>query len=209
MNAGGCSNRKKKLLSLARDGDNDALGALLDAYRNYLTLLARLQVDRRLQGKLDPSDLVQDTFLEAHRVFEKFRGKSEAELLQWLRQILVFQLARAARQYLGSKRRDVRLERDLAEDLSQSSERIQAVALSQTTPSQKAVRHEQSVQLADVLSRLPADYREVIVLRHLEELSFPEVARRMGRTEGSVKKTWARALASVRRALGETSHEKS
>lgn len=199
----------QRLLSMARRGQNDALGRLLEAYRNYLTLLARLQVDRRLRAKVDPSDLVQEAFLEAHRVFDQFRGSSEEELLQWLRQILVYRIARAARHFLGTQRRDVRLEQQLSEDLDQSSQRLQAVAVSQSTPSQKAARHEQSVILADVLSQLPGDYREVIIFRHLEELSFPDVASRMGRSEDSVKKLWARALAALRRSLGGTLDDRS
>jgi RNA polymerase sigma-70 factor (ECF subfamily) len=77
-----------ELLGQARAGDGPALGRLLELYRNYLAVLARLQVGRRLQGKVDDSDLIQETFLEAHRHFAKFRGKGEAELACWLRQIL-------------------------------------------------------------------------------------------------------------------------
>jgi len=191
----------ENLLRLARDGNNEAAGTLLEAYRNYLTLLVRLQTDRRLQGKMSPSDLVQETFLEAHRVLEQFRGTSEAELLQWLRRILVFQLSRAVRRYLGTQRRDVRLEQELVEDVDRSSQMVQAIAGSRSNPSRKAARREQAVLLADVLSQLRSDYREVIILRHLEELTFPQIAQRMGRPEDSVKKAWARALAAVRRAL--------
>jgi RNA polymerase sigma-70 factor (ECF subfamily) len=81
------------LLLLARAGQASALGQLLELYRNYLTLLARLQIGRRLQGKADSADLVQETFLEATEHFEQFRGTSEAELTAWLRQILVSRLA--------------------------------------------------------------------------------------------------------------------
>src|SRR5918999_6459314 len=73
------------LLRRARAGDDVALGALLERYRPYLALLARLQIDRRLRGKADPADLVQETFLEAHRGFPRFRGETEAELAAWLR----------------------------------------------------------------------------------------------------------------------------
>ncbi len=196
-----------QLLQLARAGQNDALGRLLEAYRQYLTLLARLQIDQLLQGKVDPSDLVQETFMEAHRGFKRFRGSSQAELLQWLRQILVFRLAKSVRHYCGTQRRDVRLERRLEGDLDRSSQRVRQLAASASSPSQKAVRHEQSVLLADALGQLPADSREVIILRHFEELTFPEVARRMGRSEDAIKKTWARALASIRHSIGATADE--
>ena len=84
------------LLRQARAGSAAALGQLLDLYRNYLELLARLQIGRRLQGKVDAADLVQETFLKAHRDFAQFRGKSEGEWVGWLRQILAMNLAQSA-----------------------------------------------------------------------------------------------------------------
>src|SRR5204862_8309955 len=93
----------EELLSAARTGDGLALGRLLEGYRRYLTLLARLEIDRRLQGKLDPSDLVQETFLEAHRDFAQVRGSGKAEFLAWLRQVLVRNLANQVRRYLGTR----------------------------------------------------------------------------------------------------------
>src|ERR1700676_4562408 len=111
-----------ELLERARSGDTEARGRLLEAYRSYLTLLARVQLGRRLQGKVDPSDLVQEAFLEAHRDFRQFRGQTEAELLAWLRRVLATGLADQVRRYRGTRRRDLRLERQLAADLDQSSE---------------------------------------------------------------------------------------
>jgi RNA polymerase sigma-70 factor (ECF subfamily) len=193
------------LLSAARTGNGPALGRLLEGYRRYLTLLARLEIDRRLQGKLDPSDLVQETFLEAHRDFAQFRGSGEAELLAWLRQVLVRNLANQVRRYLGTRGRDVRLERELAAQVDRSSQALdRALAAPHSSPSKQADRREQAVLLAEALGRLPEDYREVIVLRHLQERTFPEVAARMGRSVESVKKLWARALARLRGTLGET-----
>jgi RNA polymerase sigma-70 factor, ECF subfamily len=193
----------EQLLHLARNGSTAALGRLLERYRNYLALLARLQIGKRLQGKLDPSDLVQETFLEAHRDFAQFRGGSEAEFVNWLRQILAMNLANLVRHYYGTQRRDVRLERELAVDLDQSSRVLdRGLVAAGSTPSQQAARREQAVLLADALGRLPQDYREVIILRHLEGLTFPEVAHRLGRTLDSVEKLWARGLARLRRSLG-------
>src|SRR5215475_9250234 len=114
----------EQLLCLARMEDSRALGRLLELYRNYLALLARLQVGRRLQGKVDESDLVQETFLEAHRHFGRFRGTTEAELMSWLRQILAGVVANLIRRYYGTQRRDVRLERELAGDLARSSQAL-------------------------------------------------------------------------------------
>ena len=195
----------ERLLRLARAEDGAALGQLLEVYRGYLALLARLQIGRRLQGKVDAADLVQDTFLEAHRHFAQFRGTTEAELVEWLRQILVGLLANLVRRYFGTQRRDVRLEREMADQMAESSRVLdRSLVAAFSTPSQRAARREQAVLLADALGRLSPDYRVVIILHHLEELTFPEVARRMGRSVEAVKKLWSRALARLRRAVGET-----
>jgi RNA polymerase sigma-70 factor (ECF subfamily) len=193
----------EELLARAQAGDDGILGRLLERYRAYLTLLARLQIGRRLQGKVDCADLVQDTFLEAARHFARFRGQTETELAAWLRQILAGCLAHLVRRYCGTQARDVRLERVLEDELDQSSRAIdRGLIAEQSTPSQRASRREQAVLLANALDRLPPDYREVIILRHLEGLTFPEVAQRMGRTLNSVEKLWVRALPRLRRALG-------
>jgi RNA polymerase sigma-70 factor (ECF subfamily) len=193
----------QQLLRLASSGDGAALGALLGLYGDYLKLLARLGINRRLRGKVDASDLVQETFLEAHRDFAQFRGTTEAEFLGWLRRILATNLANVVRRYLGTKGRDVRLERELEIELDESMRTLHpALVAAQSSPSRQAVRREEAVLLADALGRLPPDYREVLILRHLEGLPFAEVAGRMGRTEDSVKNLWARALARLRRTLG-------
>lgn len=194
------------LLRSARAGDGAAKGRLLELYRNYLALLARLQIGRRLRGKVDDSDLVQETFLKAHRDFAEFRGDTEGEFVAWLRRILAWTVANHVRHYLGTKRRDVRLERALAGELDESSQALGGeLAAAHSSPSERAVRREQSVLLADALARLPADYREVIVLRHLEGLSFPDAVGRMGRSTEAVKKLWARAVAELRQSLGRAS----
>jgi RNA polymerase sigma-70 factor (ECF subfamily) len=204
MNAGDRPD-PEQLLRLAQGGDAGARGQLLEMYRHYLTLLARVQIGRRLQGKVDASDVVQEAFLKAHRDFGQFRGGSEGEWVSWLRQILALNLAQLVRHYCGTQRRDVRLERQLAAELDQSSRVLdRGLAAPQSSPSEQAARREQAVLLANALGRLPADYREVIILSHLERLPFPEVARRMGRTVDSVKHLWARALDRLRRLLGAT-----
>lgn len=191
----------EQLIRLARHGAPEVLGRLLDAFRSYLKLLARLQIDRRLQGKIDASDLVQETFMEANRTFAGFRGSTEAELQQWLRRILATKMAKVVRHFYGTQRRDLRLERQLNEELDRSSAVATALALAQSSPSERAARREQAVVLANALERLPADYRRVIDLRQLEELTFPEVASRMGRSVGGVQQLWIRALTALRRLL--------
>jgi RNA polymerase sigma-70 factor (ECF subfamily) len=179
----------------------------LEQFRNYLLLLGRLQIGKRLQGKADATDLVQETFLEASRHFPRFRGSSEQELASWLRQILAKNLAHLVRRYYGTQRRDVRLERELALDLDQSSAVLdRGLIAPDSSPSERASRREQALVLADVLGELPEDYREVIIQRQLEGLSFPEVARRMDRSLDSVKKLWMRALDRLRQLM-EVSRE--
>jgi RNA polymerase sigma-70 factor (ECF subfamily) len=193
----------ERLIRLARAKNKHALGQLLELYRNYLQLAARLQISRRLQSKVDAADLVQDTFLKAHRHFDQFRGNTEAELVAWLRQILAMNLANLVRHYFGTQGRDVRLEQELADDLARSSQQwSMGLAGEESSPSQRAARREEAVILADALEKLPADYGEVIVLRHLEGLPFAEVARRMGRSVDSVEKLWVRGLVQLRRLLG-------
>jgi RNA polymerase sigma-70 factor (ECF subfamily) len=196
-----------ELLQQARTGDNPTLGRLLELHRAYLLVLARVQIGRRLQGKVDASDLVQEAFLGATRDFEQFRGSTEGEFRGWLRQILASLLANLVRHYQGTQRRDVRLERQLAVKLEQSSQALdRGLAAKQSSPSQQAMRREQATQLAEALARLPDEWRDLLILRHLEGLSFPEVAQRLGRTVDSVKKQWPRALAGLRRLLaGEAS----
>jgi RNA polymerase sigma-70 factor (ECF subfamily) len=193
----------EQLLRKAQAGDDATLGRLLELYRRYLALLARVQIGQRLQGKVDASDLVQETFLEAHQNFGRFRGTSEAELVRWLRQILAANPAELCRRYLGTRGRDVRLERDIEDACDRSSVLLGHVLVAPgSSPSQQAARREQAVLLADALAELPDDYREVLVLRHLEGLTFPEVARRMGRSLDSVEKLWMRGLARLRQVMG-------
>jgi RNA polymerase sigma-70 factor (ECF subfamily) len=190
------------LLAQARAGEPQALGRLLERYRGYLAILARVQIGRRLQRKVEAADLVQETFLEAHRAFPRFRGRSEAELVHWLRQILAARVAMLVRHYFGTQRRNAELERELADELDQSSRLLGgAFVASGTSPSQGAARREQADILAVALAQLPEDYRKVIRLRHLEGLTFPDVARQMGRSVDAVEKLWARALVQLRRLL--------
>jgi RNA polymerase sigma-70 factor (ECF subfamily) len=193
-----------ELLAAARAGDGPALGQLLELYRNYLRLLARLQIGQRLRGKGDPSDLVQEAFLAAARTFPQFRGTTEAELVEWLRQILASKLLDLVRRYLRTDRRDVRLERQLAADLDNSSRALGAALVApESSPSERAVRRERAVLLADAIKSLPPDYSEVIILRHLEGLALVDVAARMGRSVESIKKLWVRGIARLRESLAD------
>jgi RNA polymerase sigma-70 factor (ECF subfamily) len=193
----------ENLIRRARDGDQEALGRLLELYRNYLRLLASTQAGRGLKLRLDPSDLVQETFLEAHRDFHAFAGSSERELVTWLRRILVRNLADQARHH-GAGRRDWRRQESLEAQLGRSSMAVHNVlAAGISSPSVRAMRRERAVLLADALASLPDDYREVIVLRNLLGLKFDEVAEKMGRSSMAVRLLWTRALEKLRHAFQE------
>ena len=188
--------------SLIRDARRSRPGALeqlLEAYRNYLRLLARTGMDATLQGKADPSDLVQETLQKAHQHFDQFRGRTEGALIAWLRQILANNLADLARRYHVAGARQVGREQSLEEALLASSAALDRLLAGQgASPSESAERRELAVVLADALAELRGDQREVVVLRSLDERSWDEVARRMGRSVGAVRMLWARALKRLR-----------
>lgn len=194
----------EQLIDEARAGDAATLGRLLASYQNYLRLLARLEIGRRLQGKVDASDIVQETFLEAHRQFPAFQGHAEAQWTKWLRVILAGTLANVVRRYVGTQARDIRLEQDLAANLDQSTCALgQMLVDRHSSPSQQAMRGEQTLIVAEAMSRLPPDYQTVLVLRHLEGLTFPQVAERMERSVDSVEKLWLRGLTRLKKEFGE------
>ena len=194
-----------ELLANLRGGDAAARARVLARYQAWLHVLAAAQIGGRYRGKFDASDIVQQTLLEACRDLPQFRGGTEAELLAWLRQVLAHVLGHEFRRYAGTQQRDVAREVSLEQSLAQSSQRLgDMLAASDSSPSQQAVRHEQEVMLAEVLARLPDDYREVLILRNLEGLSHEEVAQRMGRGVGAVRMLWVRALARVRKEASKT-----
>lgn len=196
----------ERLIAEARAGDGAILGQLLASYQNYLRLLAKIEIGKRLQGKVDASDVVQETFLEAHRHFPNFQGHAGGQFSQWLRAILAATLANTVRRYLGTKARDLRMERDLATDLDQSTCALGQILVDpHSSPSQQVMRGEQSLMVAEAMSRLPDDYQTVLVLRHLEGMTFPQVAERMGRSVDSVEKLWLRGLTRLKREFSEVS----
>jgi RNA polymerase sigma-70 factor (ECF subfamily) len=194
------------LISGARQGDKSSIGVLLQQYRNYLMVLASTQLENRLQPRVSPSDVVQETMLRAHKNFGQFRGTTEAELLAWLRQILVNNLAKFVEQHVLAARRDVRREvsiERLGAALEQSTVQLAALLPADSkSPSMAVQQREEAVQLADRLAQLPTDYREVLVLRNLQGLPFEEVAQRMERSVGATRMLWLRAIEKLRTVYG-------
>jgi RNA polymerase sigma-70 factor (ECF subfamily) len=175
----------------------------LERFRAYLRLLARLHLDPLVRGKLDPSDVVQQTLLQAHRALDQFRGQSDAELAAWLRKILARNLARAVRDFARA-RRDLAREQSLEAALQESSVRLQAwLAAEQSSPSQQAERNEQALLLAEALERLPEAQREALVLQHWQGWSLARIGEQMGRSPEAVAGLIKRGLKQLRHLLRE------
>lgn len=190
------------LLRRARGGDTESLGAILQWYVNYLTILATTQLDHRLRRRVNPSDLVQETLLAAHRDFADFRGSSQPELLGWLRRILINTLHRAFATHVKAGKRDIRREVSIdriTDRMEESACNLASILPARAAPPSGPMRaRERAVELADQLNSLPDDYRDVIVYRVLQGLSFDEIAKRMGRSCGAVRMLWLRALSQFR-----------
>lgn len=181
--------------------DADGPGRPLEGYREYLRLLARLQLDPRLRGKLDPSDLVQQTLLKAHERRHQFRGTTDAERAAWLRAILARQLADALRQH---GRRPVDRARSLEQALEASSARLDDwLAAEDDSPSVAMMRHERLLAMVEAMASLPDDQRTALELRHLQGLSVPEVCEAMGKSLPAVAGLLHRGLKALRERLKE------
>ena len=197
-----------ELILRCRQGDQAAREELFQRYRHYLHLLARAQMGRHLRGKCDPSDLVQQTLLEAHRDFGEFQGQREPELLAWLRKILAHNLFNEARRFAAQQRdasREVSLDQWQAGLEHSSAVLSRCFAADTPPPSQIAAQREAAVRLADVISRLPEDYQTVLLLRVFEGLPAEEVAQRMNRTAGAVRMLQLRALTALREEFANES----
>lgn len=181
--------------------DRPSLTKPLEHFREYLRLLARLQIDPRLRAKLDPSDLVQETLLKAHEKRDQFRGQSDAELAGWLRQILANQLAEALRRF-RRQQRDVDLEKSLEAAIEESSARIQRwLSLDQVGPGQQALRNEQLLQLGEALAELPDDQRAAVEMRHLQGYAVARISEEMARTIPAVTGLLRRGMKKLRELM--------
>jgi RNA polymerase sigma-70 factor, ECF subfamily len=173
----------------------------LERFRELLSLLSRLRLYRRLRGKLDPSDIVQQTLLRAHQSLDQFRGQGDAELAAWLRQILAATMVDEVRRYARGKR-DIGAERLLLASLDESSACLEAwLASDQTSPSQQALKHEELRLLADALAAMSDDQRQAVELHHLKGQSLAEVGRQMGRSKAAVAGLLRRGLKELRNRL--------
>lgn len=192
------------LLERARQGDATGREHLFEACRNLLHHLARAQIETILRAKIDASDIVQETMLEAYRDFSNFQGQTEAEWLAWLRRILQRNAADFVRHYGVANKRNARREvafRQPGDDSMAGGPPEPAGA--DPTPSEIAICRDQELRMAEALTRLPADYREVIMLRNLQRRPFDEVASRMSRSRPAVQMLWMRAIKRLQELLEE------
>jgi RNA polymerase sigma-70 factor (ECF subfamily) len=187
-------------LAAARGGSADALGRVLDLYRPYLLQVANGELDPQLHAKLGPSDIVQETFLEAQRVFERFRGDSAEELRAWLRAILLNKVGTHTRHYRATAKRQLGKEIGLGPAGDRQADLTDMVP----TPSSLAVQKERVLALAQAVQRLPENYRQIVSWRQAENLSFEEMASRLGRSVEAVRKLWWRAIQKLQQELGDS-----
>ena len=191
-----------ELIDRAREGDTADVQRLFHQCRNYVAVIAQAQMESWMRAKVDASDIVQETLLEAHRDFRRFKGSTEAEWLAWLRQIVSHNAADVVRRYRGTQKRQQRKELPIRPIDDESFPRGAPEPVDPAaSPSQLVMGHERQLQVVDALCGLSEDHREVIMLRNLERLPFDEVARRMGRSRPAVQMLWMRAVKKLQRLL--------
>lgn len=188
-----------ELLKLARAGDQDAWGTLLEQYRAYLRFIAQRRMDPRLRARVDASDVVQQTFLEAARDLNAFRGEAEEEFVVWLRRILEHNVSEEVQKHLAAQKRTARREQSLDDSRPRGFPLRGQLASEQSTPSQRLMRGERAVQLARAVDSLPTDQCEAVRLRHFEGLSLKQLAEHFGRSETAVAGLLKRGLRGIRK----------
>ena len=173
----------------------------LEDHREYLRLLAQLQIDPLLKGKIDLSGVVQQTMLEAYRALPQYEVENADHMAAWLRRILANNLADEIRK-LKTGKRDVTRERSLEAALEQSSNRLEAwLAADQSSPSGRVVRKEQALRLSQAMAQLSEAQREALVLRHFHDWSLAQIAEYLRRSHAAVAGLLKRGLQQLRNQL--------
>jgi RNA polymerase sigma-70 factor (ECF subfamily) len=191
----------EQLIESARAGSGDALGQLFELWRPYLLLAAQGELEADLQAKVGASDIVQETFLKAHRDFPRFRGRTQDELLAWLQSILVNSAANVSRRYLDTEMRA--LAREIPLEPTQETERVCGeLAAVQPTPDSEIRAREQAEKVSEAVRRLPEQYQLLLRLRNEEQRTFVDIGRLLDRSPESARKLWFRAVDRLRLELG-------
>ncbi len=188
-------------MRFVRSGHQEALGGLFQTCRSYLLLVANNELPDKVRGKVGASDLVQETFLQAQEIFDRFHGNTQSELRAWLAAILENKLAQVKRQYLGTAMRDVG--REVPFNAGSSGPAVAgAVDPGAEPPSAIYAAIEEAEKFDAAMKRMPADYQTAIELRNLEKKSFAELGIALGRSADAARKLWLRAFARLQKELG-------
>src|SRR5580658_6893258 len=193
-----------RLLEQARAGDEQALNELFARHRTRLRRMVDLRLDRRLQARIDASDVIQDAYVEVARRLDEYLSESSYPLFLWLRLIVGERLLKLHRHHLGTQMRDAGMEVSIYRGAlpEASSAALAALLLGKhTSPTQAAVRAERMIRLQEALNAIDAMDREVLSLRHFEELSLAETALSLGIEEWAAAKRYVRALKRLRATL--------
>ena len=185
-----------QLIDDARNGCDEALGEILQRVRDYLLFVAGNEIGDPLRAKFGASDIVQFSMLEAQETIDRFRGDSESELRQWLKQIVVHNLTDEARRFTATQARSVKREVPLESSHSTLAND------SLETPSFVMRRDEQDQELMQAVISLPTLQRQVVEGRHRDGLSYPQIANRLSISESYARQIWSRALQQLRSTLG-------
>jgi RNA polymerase sigma-70 factor, ECF subfamily len=191
----------------ARHGSSEAIGRLFELCRDYLIVIAREEMDSDLRAKAGASDIVQDTFLDAQKAFGRFRGRTEAELLAWLRQILLCHLANLHRSYHDTAKRDVSRELSLGAAHTDAISLLALPARACATPSWQAINREEVERVEAAIQRLSPDYQRVITLVSRQHRSFAEAGVEMNRSADAARRMWGRAIEKLAAEL-KVDHER-
>ena len=187
----------------ARAGSSEAIGRLIDSCRAYLLLVANEELEPSLRVKVAASDLVQETILTAQVDFPRFRGRSQGELMRWLRRTLLNDLVDLRRRYGDAEKRAIAREESLAGD-SRADRPARQVPTHDPTPHASSVAREEAAALQRAMAGLPDDYRQAVTLRNWERMSFAEIAQRMKRSREAVRKLWVRGIERLRDELSKS-----
>lgn len=192
------------LITKAQSGDAQAKEALFAQCRAFLSMVADAELNSGLLTKVDASDLVQESLLEADKGLANFRGCGVEEWHAWLRRIVRHNAVDLNRHFQGAAKRDAKRERSMhAADPDASGPVGWEPAGQDPTPSQEVMRSEEAAKTLELLSQLPTDYQEVLRLRNLESLPFEVVAEKMGRARPAVQMLWTRAVRKLRELMSE------
>jgi len=179
----------------------------LERYRSYLLLLARSHLNAGYQRRVDASDVVQQTLMEAHEHRAQCRGKTDAEIAGWLRQTLVHNVADAIRA-LGRAKRDIRRERSLEQRIDDSFANSHSwLVADQSSPSEHVAKGEMVLRLADAVTALPSDQQNAVILHHLQGKTLREIGECLGRSESAVAGLLHRGLKRLRSSMAENGGE--